>query len=127
MNLQIKNIIQRLSFSEPGVVAMDLSAPQTSPLGGLLWKLFYKTQVLELLDRDQTSGYPHNGGVHSLRFRGPCGDAVAFLELIKETLTEGFKLPEEQSEVANQLSYVSQEILAYQSKSRHLCLNPVTK
>jgi len=111
MHAQIRNVISRLEFST-GTVLVELSAGEQTPLGRLLNLLYYQTNLCEVIDRDCRFGYPHNGGSHTFTFRGPRGDAVAMLELIKETLAEKFALQGEEAQVNSELSFVSQEILA---------------
>ena len=110
MHPQIKHIINRLLFT-PGMVDIDLSAGEHTPMGNILDIVYYRTNICEVVDRAHRSGYPHNGGSHTFHYHGPKRDAVAMLELIKETVLENFKMDEETRRVANELSFVSQEIV----------------
>lgn len=117
MHAQIKGVIGTLRFIGTDLY-MDLSAGEQTPLGELLYKVYYQTNVCDVIDNEHRFGYPHNGGQHTFQYRGPARDAVAAVELIKETLLEKFpKLTEEQKDVAHQLSYVSQEILALKRRT----------
>lgn len=115
MHAQIRNVISRLAFIDRDTVVVELSAGEQSPLGRLLYRLYYQTKVMDVVDRESRFGYPHNGGEHTFSYRGKPLDAVATLEMFKEEL-EKFNLTEEESRVANQLSFVSQEILAGRRK-----------
>lgn len=111
MHHQIKHIISRLLFT-PGSVQIDLSAGEQTPLGRILYKVYYQTNICDVVDREHRSGYPHNGGSHTFHYHGPKREAVAMLKLIKEVINENFKVSGEEAEVLSQLSYVSQEILS---------------
>lgn len=115
MHAQIHYAISRLQFS-PGQVLVELSAGEQSPLGKILNIVYYRTNICDVVDRDNRWGYPHNGGQHTFTFRGPHGDAVSMVELIKETVMDKFKLDDETRQVASELSYISQEILAGRRK-----------
>ncbi len=112
MHPQIKTVISRLRFFTD-LVILDLTSAQHTPMGKLLYNVYYRTNICDVVDRESRYGYPHNGGEHTFSFRGKPWDAVTMLELIKETMIEGkFGLTEEEREVASQLSFVSQEIIA---------------
>lgn len=115
MHAQIHHVINRLQFS-PGQVFVELSAGEQSPLGKILNIVYYRTNICDTLDRDNRFGYPHNGGQHTFSYRGTHGDAVAMIELIKETVMDNFKLDDEVRQVASELSFVSQEILSGRRK-----------
>ncbi len=112
MHAQIKHVISRLVFQSSADVIVELSAGEQTPLGKLLNRLYYRTNVMDVLDSESRYGYPHNGGQHTFTFRGTPRDAVAMVELFKEVLQEQFTLTEEESQVCSELSYISQEILA---------------
>jgi hypothetical protein len=111
MHVQIKAAIGSLKFPQ-GLVEVTLGAGQTTPLGKLVGRIYYQTDVLEVLDRNERWGYPHNGGQHTLTLRCKPKDAVSLIELIKETVLEKLTFTDEERQVANELSYISQEILA---------------
>lgn len=110
MHPQIKHVIDRLMFT-PREVLVELSAGEQTPLGRILYKVYYQTTICDVIDRERRWGYPHNGGSHTFTFRGPRRDAVAMLELIKEVIDDNFKVEGEEAKVLSQLSFVSQEIL----------------
>lgn len=71
---------------------IDLSQSQYTPAGKFLSHLYYQTAIIDLIDRDDRSGFPHNGGEHTLRIHGVREeDIVAFLAVIKESYPEGNK------------------------------------
>jgi len=112
MHPQIKQVCATVQHHvAPKGVSFDLRAGEQTPLGKLLSILYYRTDVLDLVPFEHRIGFPHNGGMHTLYYNGPRGDAVAFLELWKEEL-EKFNLTEEQRQVASELSFISQEILS---------------
>lgn len=111
MHAQIRNVISRLQWFSRQEVLVELSASEGSALGQLVCRLYYDTRVMDVVDRQARFGYPHNGGQHTFTYRGSPSDAVAMLELFQEALRE-FKLTPEQSQVVNEFSYISQEILA---------------
>ncbi len=109
MHPQIKNIINSL-LHEPGKVHVQLSAGEQTPLGKIIGRVYYNSNVLEGLTFAERSGYPHNGGQHTLHLHCRPLDAIEMIEMIKEEALTRLALTEEEREVANQLSYVSQEI-----------------
>ena len=116
MHQQIRRIIEERLLFTPGSVLVELTAGEQTPLGRLLYKVYYQTKICDVIDNEHRWGYPHNGGMHTFTYKGPWKDAVAMLELIKETLMENFTLDEEQRQVASELSYISQEIIAGRKK-----------
>jgi hypothetical protein len=111
MHHQIKQVCQSLRFLPAGEVRVCLTAGERTPLGRIVGKMYYQTDLVDLLG-SRTVGHPHNGGQHSFLYIGRRGDAVAFLELLKETALEKFRLDEEGCQVASELSFISQDILA---------------
>lgn len=109
MHAQIKEVIRRL-MHEPGRVYVDLSAGEQTPLGRIIGRVYYNTNVLECLSYQERAGCPHNGGSHTLTLHCRPLDAIEMIEMIKEVALERLCVTEEEREVANQLSYVSQEI-----------------
>jgi hypothetical protein len=112
MHHQIKEVCNKLKIVPftPKVI-MDLTAGERTPLGTIVSHLFYKTDITDLLNRDDYSGYPHNGGSHTFRFNGTWQEDLVLLELLSEDVLNKYKDPEVR-EVALQLMYVSQEILS---------------
>lgn len=109
MQYQIKDVIKGMNVG-PARTTIDLSATQNSPLGNLLYILYYKTDICDLLDPDWRFGYPHNGGSHTFRYTAPHKDMLAFLEVLTEEIPR-YTWDSATREVALQLTYVSQEIL----------------
>jgi hypothetical protein len=114
MHHQIKKVCAGLQHHvNPKGVSFDLSAGEQTPLGRILNLMYYRTGVVDLLPRDSHFGYPHNGGMHTFHYTGPKGDAVAFLELLKEELDQPkYRLNEEERQVLRELSFISQDILS---------------
>jgi hypothetical protein len=80
-----------------GGVAVELTAGQTEPLGVVVGHIYYTNHALgDMLPQHDysngqpvgrtltSSGYPHNGGEHTMIIYGPKGDVQAFLELAGE-------------------------------------------
>ena len=111
MHEQIKRIIASL-LHQPGKVHVRLSAGEQTPLGRIIGRVYYNSKVLEGLNYSERTGYPHNGGQHTLELHCAPIDAIEMIEMIKEEALERLCLNEEEREVANQLSFVSQEIYA---------------
>lgn len=59
--------------------------PQHTPAGRLLSRMYYGSFLDATLTRDQRSGYPHNGGEHTLNLKLSLEDLKAFLDLVLET------------------------------------------
>jgi hypothetical protein len=111
MHPQIKDIIHFL-MHRGGRVFVRLSAPEQTPLGKLVGRAYYDSRVLEVLSFNERSGYPHNGGMHTLELHCAPLDAIEMLEMLKEECLVRLCRTEEEREVASQLSFVSQEIHA---------------
>lgn len=73
----------KLHIRKDGTVTIDLTSPQESGLGIIIGNMYHNTQISELLG-DMCSGYPHNGGNHTLRLRGNYEDVIAGIELIRD-------------------------------------------
>mgnify|MGYP003545374229 FL=1 len=73
----------KLHIRKDGTVTIDLTSPQESGLGIIIGKMYYNTQISELLG-DMCSGYPHNGGSHTLRLCGNYEDVIVGIELIRD-------------------------------------------
>ena len=109
MHAQIKEVIRTL-LHQPGKVSVRLSAGEQTPLGKIIGRVYYDSNVLKGLNYSERSGYPHNGGSHTLELHCKPLDAIEMIEMIKEDALARLCRTEEEREVANQLSFVSQEI-----------------
>lgn len=72
--------------------SIDVSHPMHTPAGGVLRKLHYSDFLDSVLTRSEFSGYPNNGGDHTLRLNLKDSDVAAFLELVRgrfSTLGQG--------------------------------------
>jgi hypothetical protein len=74
------------AFIDPhtGDVRVILTSPQNSVLGEILHHLFYCADEALLNLAPNSTGYPHNGGQHSLTIWGKQGDVVSYLDLLIE-------------------------------------------
>ena len=79
----MRTIADTIRVHPKKVVSIDLSSPQTSGMGEIIGKMYYSTRISELLG-DLSTGYPHNGGMHSLFIKGPYEDVIAGIELIRD-------------------------------------------
>lgn len=61
-------------------VNLSLTAAERHPFGRLLNHLYYSNEDLVDIAPDR-SGFPHNGGEHTLRIVGDHGDVIAWLDL----------------------------------------------
>ncbi len=109
MHQQIKRVIETM-LHDPRRVYVRLTAGEQTPLGKLVGRVFYNSDILECLTYRECSGYPHNGGQHTLELHCAPLDAIEMLEMIKEVCLEKFALNDEERQVASELSYISQEI-----------------
>lgn len=64
-------------------IYVDLSIGQTTPIGKALGHIWYSNRALRDLGPG-ISGYPHNGGEHSMSITGTPDDCLAFMDLIGE-------------------------------------------
>lgn len=65
-------------------IHIKASQRQHTPAGDLLGRLYYGGFLSAVLAREDYSGYPHNGGEHTLYLDMPPADIEAFLELVQE-------------------------------------------
>ena len=79
----MRTIADTIRVHPKKVVSIDLTSPQESGLGIIIGKMYYNTQISELLG-DMCSGYPHNGGSHTLRLCGNYEDVIVGIELIRD-------------------------------------------
>lgn len=63
---------------------LDVSQPQDTQAGSLLGRMWYGNFIQNLLRDGEYSGYPHNGGQHTLRLNLNLWDMAAFLKLVEE-------------------------------------------
>lgn len=77
---------------------LDLTAAQDTKFGKALQDIFYKTDLISVMGG--VSGYPHNGGEHTLKIKNKKDELIAFLDLFEECL--GYKF--------NEISLVRDEI-----------------
>lgn len=64
---------------------LKCSQPQHTEAGRLLGRMYYGHFLEKSLARDEYSGYPHNGGEHSLYLHlNSAEDYEAFLGLVKD-------------------------------------------
>lgn len=112
MHWQIKHVIDMILFTRDKV-SVRLSAGEQTPLGNIICRLYYQSNVMDLLSHEERFGYPHNGGSHTLELFCRPLDAVAMIEAMKEEAQiRNFALTPEESQVINEMSYISQEILS---------------
>lgn len=64
-------------------ILVQMSSPEHSEVGKVLSKLYYGQGALLDLAPGR-SGYPHNGGEHTLFLEGDRKDILAWLELLTE-------------------------------------------
>lgn len=70
-------------FAQP-VPWVKASQPQHTPAGVLLGKMYYGQFLQTVLKRDEYSGYPHNGGEHTLVLHLSQTDLQSFMDLVVE-------------------------------------------
>ncbi len=109
MHPQIATACKSIRYKH-GTASVTLTSGEQTPLGKILFFLYYKSDLLDLLGRDAVMGYPHNGGLHTCTIRAPYGDVIAFIELLNEAVQARYKNPEMLA-VASELSFISQDIL----------------
>ncbi len=109
MHPQIASVCKSIRYKN-GNARVTLTSGEQTPLGKILFFLYYKSDLLDLLEHNSVIGYPHNGGQHSCIITAPFGDVIAFIELLKETVLARYKNPEMLA-VASELSFISQDIL----------------
>jgi hypothetical protein len=80
-------------------INVTLSSGQETPVGKVLYHFFYSNRALCEM-APNLSGYPHNGGEHTLRISGEPGECSAFIELMIEAYPR----------IIAQLQYVLDEI-----------------
>ena len=62
----------------------NLSQPQHTPEGLGLMHMYYDTDLSHILD--DSSGYPHNGGEHTLHVRSTIPDLIDWLDLVSDEM-----------------------------------------
>ena len=63
---------------------LNFSQPQHTNAGKLLGDIYYRSKILDMFDRTETWGYPHNGGEHSLELRINREELDILIEAIQE-------------------------------------------
>lgn len=86
---------------------LNFSASQFSHVGWHLYKMYYSAfgsaMHLDLMELLKTTGYPHNGGEHSLTIHGTKEELVSWVELFEE-LT-GFDLADLKNQIKTGTRY----------------------
>jgi hypothetical protein len=67
---------------------IDLSQPEHTPAGSLLYRMWYGSFIEKTLLREERYGYPHNGGQHTLSVKLTKPDFDAFVALVAQTFSE---------------------------------------
>lgn len=65
-------------------IRVTASQRQHTPAGDLLGRMYYSGFLDKALSRNDYSGYPHNGGEHTLHLHLRPADLDAFLALVQE-------------------------------------------
>lgn len=66
-------------------IRLDLSQPEHTEAGRLLYAMYYtRCELIDAMPRDLVSGFPHNGGQHTLRVNMTLPDLRAFRQLVAE-------------------------------------------
>ena len=65
-----------------------------TPAGNLLYRMYYGGYISKILISGERSGYPHNGGEHTLTLRLNLSDLEAFLALTQEVFKGHVGLPD---------------------------------
>jgi hypothetical protein len=63
----------------------EASQLEHTPAGKLLGKMYYGGFIDAALKRGESTGYPHNGGQHSLTLILSADELTAFLSLVEES------------------------------------------
>lgn len=76
---------QQLGFWIDKRVFMDLSQSQYTAPGRYLGRLYYRTSILDKLEKGANrTGFPHNGGQHTLKITAPVSKILEFIEDMKK-------------------------------------------
>jgi len=118
MHAQIQEVIETIRPAAGGRVYVDFSVGQHTTLGRMLQDMYYKTRLVDMLAHDEHTGFPHNGGMHTFHLMCKPLDAIAFIEQVKETLSEGRIIDEEHRQAISELSYISQELHTFRSTQK---------
>jgi hypothetical protein len=86
-------------------ISVNLTDCQQSPLGRIIGNLYYQKDAIVDLAPNCT-GYPHNGGQHTMNVRGSKGDVTAFLELVRDAYKGYSHMKEGVSEIEGILAAV---------------------
>ena len=90
--------------AKPGHIELDLSANEQTSAGKMLYQLYYKSSSDELMSlAPEISGFPHNGGVHTMRVIGPYEDVFAWFALLRERYEKISQLEDWFNEIQRQI------------------------
>lgn len=67
-----------------GKIRLNLTSGQTTHLGRLIGAIHYSKRGVDLLSLIENTGYPHNGGEHSLAIYGTVPELITFIDLVVE-------------------------------------------
>lgn len=112
---QIKQVQESLFLVKANHIMFTLTCSEHTPLGQVLNKMYYSSNILECLPKSSWFGCPHSGGQHKFTYSGPPGDAIAFIELMQEELANKL-YTEEARAVLSRLSWLAQDIIALKAK-----------
>lgn len=115
MHQDIKQVIRTIRVSNKGV-CVDFSATQHTPLGDMLYALYYKTELPDLV-REYITGYPHNGGQHTLTWIGPARDAIEFIDLWQDEMRK-YSWYGDRLQVLGELAFIQQELHAFRKQEK---------
>ncbi|MBI6727306.1 hypothetical protein YA0089_27200 [Pseudomonas viridiflava] len=65
-------------------IIVKLSSEQESVVGKVLYDIYYRSSRAYVEMAPGKSGYPHNGGEHSLTIKGSADDCIAYVEILAE-------------------------------------------
>ncbi len=83
-----------------GLVMVDLSSPQNSQIGRILYHIYYHNETLCDMAPART-GFPNNGGEHTFSVAGTPGDVAAWIELVIEKYSKLTTIPDALEELRN--------------------------
>lgn len=119
MHFQIKKVIQALRpYRDDGRVVIELTAQQSTPLGDIVADIFYRTGLLDMLNRGDYTGYPHNGGQHTLTLMIKPLDGIAFIDEVQESLKGMRDDDGDYARVLSELAFVSQELHSFRKAKK---------
>lgn len=113
MHAQIKTIIASIRTIPGARVLINFTSGESTLMGRILYEMYYKTELMDMLRQNEHYGYPHNGGQHTFQLACKAIDAIAFVEQLKETMEARQFFSEELRQVISELSFISQELYAF--------------